>query len=417
VRRAFFAALLVLALPLAAGEIVTANDASCDIGLYPAATLLLPYFEVDFNAPVTTAVNTVFTITNTSKQPQIARVTIWTDYGYPASWFDVFLTGYDAQAVSLYEIIARGRYPITNADLPAGSASAPNGSNPNLVPKLFCRPFGGIVPGPTLERLQRALTTGERDEPGCPVGGRHTHATGYVTVDVINSCAIDSPLEATYWTEALLFDNVLTGEYVRINPDPDSGNYAGSNPMVHIRAVPAGGPAGTLVPVALPYTFYDRYTPAAAKKLDRRQPLPSSFGARFIEGGPTGFTTNYTLWREGVTGSTKSQCDYGANRSVPIAGASVVRFDEHENATANAAAIGTALAAQIPTSSSLFPPVSAAGDRGGWMWFSLDNGAYAPKRASQNWIVVQMQAEGRYAVDLDATTLANGCTLIPPSAP
>ena len=44
--------ILVLALPLTAatftrnGPITTNNDDSCDIGLYPAATLLLPYFEV-----------------------------------------------------------------------------------------------------------------------------------------------------------------------------------------------------------------------------------------------------------------------------------------------------------------------------------------------------------------------------------
>jgi hypothetical protein len=34
----------------------TNNDDSCDISLQPAATLLLPYFEVDFNAPPGAAV-------------------------------------------------------------------------------------------------------------------------------------------------------------------------------------------------------------------------------------------------------------------------------------------------------------------------------------------------------------------------
>ncbi|MCU1228905.1 MAG: hypothetical protein JWO97_1789, partial [Acidobacteria bacterium] len=36
-----------------AKPIVTENNASCEIGNYPAATLLLPYFEVDFRAPST----------------------------------------------------------------------------------------------------------------------------------------------------------------------------------------------------------------------------------------------------------------------------------------------------------------------------------------------------------------------------
>src|SRR5947207_9629718 len=78
------------------------NNASCDIGTFPAATLLLPYFEVEVRKHVKDASNTIFTVINTSRQPQIARVTVWTDYGYPALWFNVFLTGYDVGSISLY---------------------------------------------------------------------------------------------------------------------------------------------------------------------------------------------------------------------------------------------------------------------------------------------------------------------------
>jgi len=42
--------LLISASAIAAGPATTANDDSCDISLLPAATLLLPYFEVDFNS-------------------------------------------------------------------------------------------------------------------------------------------------------------------------------------------------------------------------------------------------------------------------------------------------------------------------------------------------------------------------------
>ena len=51
----------------------TNNDDSCDIGTAPAATLLLPYFEV---AESRTGETTLFTITNTSQYPAIAR---WTE--------------------------------------------------------------------------------------------------------------------------------------------------------------------------------------------------------------------------------------------------------------------------------------------------------------------------------------------------
>src|SRR5258708_28396067 len=84
------------------------NNQSCDIGTYPAATLLLPYFEVEVGKPAGQAANTIFTVVNTSRAPQITRVTIWTDYGYPTLWFNVFLTGYDAQSFSMYDILATG---------------------------------------------------------------------------------------------------------------------------------------------------------------------------------------------------------------------------------------------------------------------------------------------------------------------
>jgi hypothetical protein len=409
--------------PAANVMVVSDNNAGCDIGQYPAATLLLPYFEVDVSQPATKAVNTIFTIINTSRTPQIARVTLWTDLGYPGTWFNVFLTGYDAQTVSLYEVLARGRYPVTSFKVEAGSASAPNVENPNFLSDSLCPQFGGLTSPVFLQRLQKIFTTGERDEPGCRVGTEHKNAVGYATIDVINSCATTSPLDHAYWTDVLLYDNVLTGEYERIYPESTLGNYAGGNPLVHIRAIPEGGPASSDPGTGLPYTFYDRYTPAGARKHDRRQPLPSVFSARFIQGGTTGFQTNYVMWRETLTSSQPAECEYAVNAKLPLSKATVVRFDEHENAVAMAIDSSTPASALIPTNASSLPPM-ASGDFGGWLWISLDNGAskreanpYSTRRPSQNWIIVQMYSEGRYGVDFDAAWLANGCTTTPPAAP
>jgi hypothetical protein len=403
---------------------VTDNNASCDVGTYAAATLLLPYFEVDYRSPATTAVNTVLTVINTSRVPQIARVTIWTDLGFPASWFNVSLTGFDVQTISLYEVIARGNYPVTSHDaVPPGVASSANTSNVNFNDEIWCSRSGGTLSTALVERLQRILTTGERDS-ACRVGTVHKNATGYVTIDVVNSCAADGPDTAAYWREVLLYDNVLTGDYERINPNPTTGNYAGGNPLVHIRAIPEGGPAGSTaqVKVPMPYTFYDRYTPADARRSDRRQPLPSVFAARFIEGGPAGFQTNLMMWREGIVGATREECPYAKNQNLPIG--AVVRFDEHENPTTIATIPNLPMASAVASTSSLLPP-SPGGDLAGWFWISLDNGAgrvgpspYSSVRPSQNWITIQMYAEGRYAVDFDATWLANGCTATStPAAP
>ena len=65
------------------GPTTTNNNDTCDIGNAPAATLLVPYFNVDFSGGNTA--NTVFTIVNTSRFPQIAHVVLWTDGRSPLS--------------------------------------------------------------------------------------------------------------------------------------------------------------------------------------------------------------------------------------------------------------------------------------------------------------------------------------------
>jgi hypothetical protein len=197
-----------------------------------------------------------------------------------------------------------------------------------------------------------------------------------------------------------------------VAPDKQLGNYAGGNPLVHIRAIPEGGPAGSGA-TGLPYTFYDRMTPATARHVDRRQPLPSSFAARFIEGGTASFQTEYAIWREAQSAATVG-CT-SANAAVPYV--SITRYDEYENPT-----VGTSgshafpVSAAAATSSSAFPPRVGA-SVSGWMFLDLDNRAgvsaaspFSTQRPSQNWVIVHMRAEGRYGVDYDATSLANGCT-------
>src|SRR5436305_2574227 len=86
----------------AIGPTTTNNDDSCDIGVAPAATLLLPYFEVDTTSARTTT--TLFTITNVSRFSQIAHVTLWTDRSFPVLDFNIFLTGYDVQGINLFDV-------------------------------------------------------------------------------------------------------------------------------------------------------------------------------------------------------------------------------------------------------------------------------------------------------------------------
>src|SRR5256886_5103493 len=135
----------------------TNNDDSCDIAVQPAATLLLPYFEVDFKSPQTKATQTLFTVQNVSPLPQIAHVVIWTDWAFPALDFNIFLTGYDVQGINLYDIFAHAAIApgavsgtggtSSNTTVPTnptpGSQPAPNDANPNISSLSGC----GNLPG------------------------------------------------------------------------------------------------------------------------------------------------------------------------------------------------------------------------------------------------------------------------------
>src|SRR5204863_9782656 len=144
-----------------------------------------------------------------------------------------------------------------------------------------------------LADLQLLCTVGKGSGACCTtsIGGVHADAIGYATIDVVADCAATTAASPDYFTSLLLYDNVLAGDYQQLTPSPRP--FATGGPLVHIRAVPEGGPVGSLVGTSLPYTFYDRYTAGLpSRTIDRRQPLPSTFAARFINGGTGALNAN-----------------------------------------------------------------------------------------------------------------------------
>ncbi len=101
---------LVLGLALASG----ADAATCTIDQVPGATLLLPYFEVDIADPA--GVDTLFTINNASATAILTHVMVWTDMSVEALDFNIYLTGYDMQTVSMGLMIRDGLLPVTASD-------------------------------------------------------------------------------------------------------------------------------------------------------------------------------------------------------------------------------------------------------------------------------------------------------------
>jgi len=409
----------------AASPATVNNDDSCDVIVTPAATLLLPYFEVDLTPGPDRGETTLFTVINVTQLPQIARVTLWTDWSLPLFSFNVFLTGYDAQSINLYDILAAGRLSGlegTSSDTEVGDRSLDNDENP-LLEIADCDTIPAQLPPFFREEIVRALTAGKSPAlcSGRPVGGEHAHAAGYVTIDLVASCNVLLPTDPGYFTSEILFDNVLTGDYQQVNRVQ---NLARGGPLVHIRAIPEGGPTGAH-PTNFTTTFYSNYQNGGTA--DRRQPLPSVFAARWIDEADVGeadgpLETNFTIWREGIT-RAHSGCAVTSNSALTVA--DIVRFDDDENPVAIADCENCASPARplLPSSSrpstgdSVFPP-NAGGATSGWMYLNLNNQGVFPFRpfrvASQNWVTVSMGAEGRFQVEFDTASLGNGCT---PSVP
>lgn len=411
--------LVLVAMPL--GAATPNNDDTCDIGLFPAATLLLPYFEVDIIDAQRES--TIFTLTNTGPQPQVARVTLWTDYAYPVLSFNLYLTGYDVQKVNLFDVIARG---LIAPDAEMGSDTSPVGElsehDNQRLDEAACRSLPGALPAVLLQRMQSAFTIGKVPQlastPACnTAGGVHTNATGYATIDVVGTCTGSIPTDNSYFTHEIRFDNVLMGDFIQIN---SAQNFAQGNPMVHIRAIPEGGEASTRKKTHLERTFYSRLQPASNNTLDARQPLPAAFGARWINGGQGSFFTFFKVWRE-AAGTASTLCSaYPANALMKF---EAVRFDEEENPETQQCFRcdpPIVLDPRLPAASlapaandGLFPP-NTLDAVAGWMYLDLDNGL-TPDVASQNWVTVSMRAQERFSVDSDATAFGNGCSA-PPSA-
>src|ERR1700743_3584845 len=103
---------LVLVGLLAAAAPVSA--VICTEDAVPAATLLLPYFEVDLNNP--NGLTTLFSVNNASSTAVLAHVVVWSDLSVPVLDFNIYLTGYDVQSVNLRDIIVSGNLPQTASD-------------------------------------------------------------------------------------------------------------------------------------------------------------------------------------------------------------------------------------------------------------------------------------------------------------
>ncbi len=302
----------------------------CTIDAVPAATLLVPYFEVDLSAPPGEGVDTLFSVNNASAAPTIAHVSIWSDWSQPVLDFDIFLTGYDAQAVSLYQVFVNGNLPVTadeqsdqgqdgggRIDDPTSSCSAdedscsPHGVNPDwdgsfdgsgiaVAGVSDCIDIFPFFVNPLLSDARRAEVqaklTGQLFGDGC-YGADHgdNSARGYVTIDNANACSLIFPNDPGYFGDGVnpgvASDvNQLWGDYFIVDP---TNNFGQGDNLVHIESLEADDDDSD---DETGYTFYSRYSVFDGSD-DNREPLATTHATRYLNGGAFDVTT-LTVWRD-----------------------------------------------------------------------------------------------------------------------
>jgi hypothetical protein len=421
----------------------------CTIDDVPAATLLLPYFEVDLADP--NGITTLFSVNNASASAAVAHITLWTDESIPTLDFDVYLTGYDVQTINLRDIF-NGILPRTaddGADLgdtpnPADGISNqgilsqdinfPGSSGPCGAPSTLYPAFPTPALTPTLIDHIRTSHTGQSSPVygGC-VGLNYGDniARGYITVDTVTTCNLQFPSSTGYFTGIADFRNILWGDYFYVTPGE---NFAQGETLVHIEAcsAPSVGQATDDCPF-LPgdYTFYGRYVGAAGT--DQREPLASNFASRFAVGGGFDGGTDLIVWRDNKLALGAAipvhSCAVGRFSWVPLNQADVVAFDEAENPqdlcfqgdnfsppTGGAETCFPVEAQRVNLTSSDVPfgSTPAPSASFGWIFLNLNttvSGQVAglPPATAQAWVTTAMSAEGRYAVGYDAIKLDTVC--------
>jgi hypothetical protein len=408
------------------GLAATLRGEICSLDTVPAATLLLPYFEVDLDN--VWGISTLFSVNNASATAVLAHVVLWSDLSVPVLDFNIYLTGYDVQTVNLRDILVNGVLPRTASDQqdPLDTIS-PQGDFSQDINFASCQ---GQLPPPTLpstfiQHLQTSLTGQSSSVLGNRCAGRDLgdrHARGYLTIDTVSNCTLRFPGDVGYFAPGGTGDatnqNVLWGDYFYVN---DMANLAQGETLVHIEA------SATNPETSTPgeYTFYGRYVSWTA--IDNREPLATNFAVRYVNGGTFTGGTDLIVWRDSKVNQGAFTCPAVAGARppwYPLGQESIVIFDEEENPELPAS---FPISPQPPGEFLVpFPaeaqrvdvdgPALPVGPSFGWLFLNLNttvpaagNNPPEDPAAAQAWVTVTMDAEGRFSVGFDAIRLDDAC--------
>jgi hypothetical protein len=296
----------------------------CPVAVRPAATLLVPWFGVDLGAK--DGLTTLVSITNTDSRPHLVSVTLWTDWAVPSLTFNVYLSGFDVQTLNLRDILANGVLPKTGlGSSPVGALSDGAAGFPGCDASAVAAERVSAVP---LRRSHLGIEVRGK----CMASPRKDLlATGYVTIDVVNSCSPLNPSSPGYFVDGgrgvAANDNVLLGEYSYV----DGGRKtAEGEKAVHIAADEQAFGSG--------YTFYGRYVNGSGS--DNRQPLGNRFAASYAQSEKQGVATDLIIWRDTKSAAAAPVTCGSAPAWAPLGAPEQVVWDEEEGVTSLPASKG-----------------------------------------------------------------------------
>lgn len=254
----------------------------------PGATLIVPYFEVDLDAP--DGRSTLVSVGNAG-EPVVARATLWSDHGYPVYAWDIYLGENALATYNLRDIVAYGTVAPTRA--PAGF-----GGCGDAVATPAISPAGLLT-------LQKQLTGQDLGGNLCASVPRMdpTLATGSLTIDTVTRCGSSLyPNDGGYLTGSHLVASprqVLWGDFTYVDP---AENFAQGF------EAPALGIASS----AIQPTFGDW----AADPAVARQALNDDFACsrqRYLEGGPFAAKTSFFVYTPPPQTAELQRCDRSAS--------------------------------------------------------------------------------------------------------
>ena len=373
----------------------------------PAATLLVPYFEVDLSNP--SGLTTLFSVNNASATAILAKVTMWTDLGVPTLSFNVYLTGYDVQTINVRDLLYGTIAATASAGQDPHDAISPKGPSSQDINFATCT---GQLPAPALtpdfsQGLRNAHTGAASSLFAAACGAQSfgdNIARGYITVDTVNQCSSLKPGDAGYFSSVTTTQNVLWGDYFFLDPN---NNFAKGDALVHIEA----STTNPLTSTANAYTFYGQLDDTAWSAEDHREALGSAYAARFLNGGTFTGGSQLVVWRDSRTTQSSFTC------GVPPAGLGqedLYAFDEQETPFSLNALTPFPARTQKVQVNSLSLPVAPTF---GWLYMNLNHGngtgpSTGDPAAAQSFVAYTMDASGRFSVGQPGVVLESASTTV-----